>query len=166
MSRITSLLSAAARFLIALVIGVGLAVVAQFSLLFFGAERFAGPVLLFGTFAAIALALRFAISGTLTMVDRVAGSAAVLLSGGALIAVAAMAGLAAFGLAAVSVLFSIGGGANTAREYFGPMASQASLVRDLSTLGIVGLAFVFFWLWRKPRSKQQARPDNGPTGSL
>jgi hypothetical protein len=155
-----------ARFLAALLIGLGLAVTAQFSLLFFGAERFAGPVLFFGTFAALALALRFAISGRLTVIDRVVATVAALLSAGALIVVMGMAGLAAFGLAAVSTLFSVGGGANTAREYFGPMASQASLVMDLAMLGTAGLGFALFWLWRTRRSEQTPANSDGAENRL
>jgi hypothetical protein len=98
---------------------------------------------------AIGVALRFAVSGKLTTFDRIAGSVAVALSAGALVVVTAMAALAEFGLRATALLFTIGGGASTAREYFGPMAGQASVVMSLALLGLVGLGYATYRLWRK-----------------
>jgi hypothetical protein len=150
MSQIGRLAWATLRFVAALVIGVGLVVVAQFSLLFFGeAQRFSGLVLLFGTMAAVALALRYAISGKLTRFDRVAASAATAITAGGLFALVTMAGLAVVALAALSALFMIGGGADTAKNYFGPMMGHASIALWLALLAIAGLGYAVFRVWRK-----------------
>lgn len=150
MEQIGRLAWATLRFAVALIIGVGLVVVAQFSLLFFGdAHRFSGPVLWFGTVAAVALALRYAISGKLTRFDRVAASAATAITAGGLFALVAMAALAVVALVALSLVFSIGGGADTAKNYLGPMIGQASIALWLALLGIAGLGYAVFRVWRK-----------------
>jgi hypothetical protein len=149
MSQIGRLARATLRFVVALIVGVGLVIVAQFSLLFFGeAHRYSGLVLMFGTVAAVALALRYAISGKLMRIDRVAASAATAITAGGLFALMTMAGLAVVGLAALSALFMIGGGADTARSYFGPMMDQASIVIWLSLLAIAGLGYAIYRVWR------------------
>ena len=149
MSRINSLVRATLRFAAALIIGVGLVVIAQFSLLFFGeAHRFSGVVLWFGTMAAVALALRYAISGKLTRFDRVAASAATAITAGGLFALVTMAGLAVVALVALSALFLIGGGADTAKNYLGPMMGQASIVLWLALLGAAGLGYAIYRVWR------------------
>ena len=149
MSQIGRLVRATLRFVVALIVGVSLVVVAQFSLLFFGdAHRYSGLVLLFGTVAAVALALRYAISGKLTRFDRVTASAATAITASGLFALMAIAGLAVVGLAILSALFLIGGGANTVQNYYGPMMSQASIVMWLALLGIAGLGYIIYWVWR------------------
>jgi hypothetical protein len=150
MRQIGRLAWATLRFVAALIIGVGLVVVAQFSLLFFGeAQRFSGFVLWFGTVAAVALALRYAISGKLTRFDRAAASAATAITASGLFALMTIAGLAVVGLAALSALFMIGGGADTAKNYFVPMMSQASIVLWLALLAVAGLGYAIFRVWRK-----------------
>jgi hypothetical protein len=149
MSQIGRLALAILRFVAALIIGVTLVVVAQFSLLFFGdAHRYSGLVLLFGALAAVAVALRYAISGRLTRIDRVAASTATAITASGLFALMTMAGLAVVGLAALSALFMMGGGADTARNYFGPMMSHASLVTWLALMGTAGLGYVLYRMWR------------------
>jgi hypothetical protein len=149
MSQIGRVARAALRFIFALVIGVGLVAVAQFSLLFFDAQRFAGLVLLFGTMAAVALALRYAISAKLTRFDRVAASAATAVAASGLFAFMTLAGLAAVGLVALSVLFMIGGGADTATGYFGPMIGYVLMVLWLAALTVLALGYATFRVWRK-----------------
>jgi hypothetical protein len=149
MSQIGRVAFAILRFVATLIIGVTLVVVAQFSLMFFGeVHRYSGLVLLFGTVAAVALALRFATSGKLTRIDRVAASAAATITASGLFALMIMAGLAVVGLAALSVFFMVGGGADIATNYFGPMMSQAAIVTWLALLGTAGLGYVLYRVWR------------------
>ena len=149
MGQIGRVARATLRFVAALVIGVCLVVVAQFSLLLFGeAQRFSGLVLWFGTVAAVALALRYAISGKLTGFDRVAASAATAITAGGLFALVTMAALAVAGLVALSALFMLGGGADTAKNYFGPMMGQASIVLWLALMAIAALGYAIYRVWR------------------
>lgn len=149
MSQISRFARAAIRFLIALVIAEAVVVAAQFSLLFFGdAYRYSGVVLLVGTVAAVVLAVRFAITGQFTRVDRVVASAATLITAGSLSVVVTMAGLAVVALAALWALFTVSGGADTANSYFGPMIGQASIVLWFAVLGIAGLGYTLYRVWR------------------
>jgi len=150
MNRIGGMALAALRFVAALTMGVALVVVAQFSLVFFGeAHRFSGFVLLFGTMAAVALALRYAISGKLTRFDRVAASATTAVAASGLFVFMTLAGLAAVGLVLLSLLFMIGGGADTAKSYFGPMIGYALMVLWFAALTVAALGYAMFRLWRK-----------------
>jgi ABC-type antimicrobial peptide transport system permease subunit len=55
-----------------------------------------------------------------------------------------IAGLAVVGLAALSMLFMIGGGADTAKNYFGPMMGQALVVLWLAPLAVAGLGYAIY----------------------
>lgn len=139
----------ALRFAGVLVVGIFLLAAVQFVLLLSGgsARGFSGPVFSLGLLLVTILALRLAISGNVTRLDRAAATAATSTSAVGLAFVGVLAGAVLLGTLVLSWLFLIAGGGDTVAAVFGPVAIAAGAIFAAAMFGAPGLVYSGYRMW-------------------
>jgi hypothetical protein len=140
MSTLFDIAAGVLRFFGAIVVGIFLLIILA---LFAGQVGLAGYLFPWGYLLILFLALRYAISGSASPVDRAAGAVAAGLTATGLYAISIVAG---FALIVIMILSFIGVfammGTSTVAGTFGPLALIAMLVMVFATVAAAGLVYV------------------------
>ena len=139
----------ALRFAGVLVVGIFLLAAVQFILLLSGglARGLAGPIFSLGLLLVTVLALRLAIVGNVTKLDRAAATAAAGATAIGITFVGVVAGTVLFGALVLSWLFLIAGGGDSVAAVFGPVAIAAGAVFAAAMFGARGLVYSGYRMW-------------------
>ena len=139
----------ALRFAGVLVVGIFLLSAIQFVLLLSGgfAHELSRPIFSLGLLLVIILALRLAIRGNVTKLDRVAATAAAGSTAVGLTFVGIVAGTVLLGALVLSWLFLIAGGGDSVAAVFGPVAIAAGAIFAMAMLGARGLVYSGYRMW-------------------
>ena len=158
MSKVAAFGLGALRFVGVLVVGIFLLAAVQFVLLLSGgfARGFSGPIFSLGLLLVTILALRLAISGNVTRLDRAAATAAAGTSAIGLAFVGVVAGTVLLGDVVLSWLFLIAGGGDAVAARLRPGRDSCGAVFAAAMFGAPGLA-----LFGLPDVVPRAEPPDG-----